>query len=88
MRAIQISKVYPGTAALNQVDFNVRYICRNGFEHHTAMNASHTAAKVYEALTTYCSSESEASVSDLLKTTEEARIRRGLKKFRTWQNEI
>jgi L-fucose isomerase-like protein len=31
----------------------LHYICRHGFEHHAAMNASHTAASVTEALTTY-----------------------------------
>lgn len=31
----------------------MQYICKHGFEHHAAMNASHTAASVKEALTTY-----------------------------------
>lgn len=31
----------------------MRYICKNGFEHHAAMNASHTASSVQEALATY-----------------------------------
>ena len=31
----------------------MRYICKNGFEHHAAMNASHTAAVLAEAFGTY-----------------------------------
>jgi len=31
----------------------MRYICKNGFEHHAAMNASHCAGVVAEALETY-----------------------------------
>jgi L-fucose isomerase-like protein len=31
----------------------MRYICRNGFEHHAAMNASHTAAVLADAFETY-----------------------------------
>ena len=31
----------------------LRYICKNGFEHHAAMNASHSAAVLEEALSTY-----------------------------------
>lgn len=31
----------------------MRYICKNGFEHHAAMNASHTAAVLTEAFETY-----------------------------------
>jgi L-fucose isomerase-like protein len=31
----------------------MRYICKNGFEHHAAMNASHTAAILAEAFETY-----------------------------------
>jgi L-fucose isomerase-like protein len=31
----------------------MRYICRNGFEHHAAMNKSHTAAVLAEAFETY-----------------------------------
>jgi L-fucose isomerase-like protein len=31
----------------------MRYICRNGFEHHAAMNASHCARALGEALETY-----------------------------------
>ena len=31
----------------------MRYICRNGFEHHAAMNASHCAAELAEALETH-----------------------------------
>lgn len=31
----------------------MRYICKNGFEHHAAMSASHCAAAVAEALETY-----------------------------------
>jgi L-fucose isomerase-like protein len=31
----------------------LRYICRNGFEHHAAMNKSHTAAVLAEAFETY-----------------------------------
>lgn len=31
----------------------MRYICRNGFEHHAAMNASHSAAILTEAFETY-----------------------------------
>jgi L-fucose isomerase-like protein len=31
----------------------MRYICRNGFEHHVAMNASHTAGVLAEAFDTY-----------------------------------
>ena len=31
----------------------VRYICKNGFEHHAAMNASHSAAILAEAFETY-----------------------------------
>ena len=31
----------------------MRYICRNGFEHHAAMNATHCAAPLGEALETY-----------------------------------
>lgn len=31
----------------------MRYICRNGFEHHAAMNASHTAPVLNEAFETY-----------------------------------
>lgn len=31
----------------------MRYICKNGFEHHVAMNASHTAAILAEAFETY-----------------------------------
>jgi hypothetical protein len=31
----------------------MKYICRNGFEHHAAMNASHTAKILGEAFITY-----------------------------------
>src|ERR1700736_6705187 len=31
----------------------MKYVCRNGFEHHAAMNASHTAQILNEAFTTY-----------------------------------
>jgi L-fucose isomerase-like protein len=31
----------------------LRYICKNGFEHHAAMNASHSAATLKEAFETY-----------------------------------
>jgi L-fucose isomerase-like protein len=31
----------------------MRYICKNGFEHHAAMSASHTAGILTEALETY-----------------------------------
>ncbi|MBV8177168.1 MAG: L-fucose/L-arabinose isomerase family protein [Verrucomicrobia bacterium] len=31
----------------------MKYVCRNGFEHHAAMNASHTAKILYEAFSTY-----------------------------------
>jgi len=31
----------------------LRYICKNGFEHHAAMNRSHSAAVLHEAFTTY-----------------------------------
>jgi L-fucose isomerase-like protein len=31
----------------------MRYICKNGFEHHAAMSASHTAGVLTEALETY-----------------------------------
>lgn len=31
----------------------MRYICKNGFEHHAAMNASHAAATLAEAFETY-----------------------------------
>jgi L-fucose isomerase-like protein len=31
----------------------MRYICKNGFEHHAAMNGSNTAAVLAEAFETY-----------------------------------
>jgi L-fucose isomerase-like protein len=31
----------------------MRYICKNGFEHHAAMNGSHSAAALAEAFETY-----------------------------------
>jgi L-fucose isomerase-like protein len=31
----------------------MKHICKNGFEHHAAMNASHTAKILNEAFTTY-----------------------------------
>jgi L-fucose isomerase-like protein len=31
----------------------MRFVCRNGFEHHAAMNASHVARSVHEAMETY-----------------------------------
>jgi L-fucose isomerase-like protein len=31
----------------------MRFICRNGFEHHAAMNASHSAGVLAEAMETY-----------------------------------
>ena len=31
----------------------MKYICKQGFEHHVSMNGSHTADVVEEALTTY-----------------------------------
>jgi L-fucose isomerase-like protein len=31
----------------------MRYICKNGFEHHVAMNASHVAGVLAEAFQTY-----------------------------------
>jgi L-fucose isomerase-like protein len=31
----------------------MKYVCKNGFEHHVAMNASHTAAVLAEAFETY-----------------------------------
>jgi hypothetical protein len=31
----------------------MRYICRNGFEHQAAMNASHSAAALEEAFSGY-----------------------------------
>jgi len=31
----------------------MKYVCKNGFEHHVAMNGSHTADVAAEAFTTY-----------------------------------
>ena len=31
----------------------MRHICKNGFEHHVAMNASHVAGTLAEAFETY-----------------------------------
>jgi len=45
-----------GTRAVVQVpglQQLMKYICKNGFEHHVAMNASHTAAVLAEAFSTY-----------------------------------
>ncbi|MHB1023996.1 MAG: L-fucose/L-arabinose isomerase family protein [Acidobacteriaceae bacterium] len=45
-----------GTRAVVKVDhlpMLMRHICLNGFEHHAAMNGSHCAASVAEALATY-----------------------------------
>jgi L-fucose isomerase-like protein len=45
-----------GTRAVAQVprlQHLMRYICKHGFEHHAAMNASHCAAPFAEALETY-----------------------------------
>jgi L-fucose isomerase-like protein len=40
-------------AEVPQLQRLMRYICKNGFEHHAAMNASHCAATLTEALETY-----------------------------------
>ena len=45
-----------GTRAVVQVpglQKLLKYVCKNGFEHHVAMNASHTADVVAEAFATY-----------------------------------
>lgn len=31
----------------------MKYVCKNGFEHHVAMNTSHTAGILAEAFETY-----------------------------------
>jgi hypothetical protein len=31
----------------------MRYVCRQGFEHHAAMNQSHSAAVLHEAFSNY-----------------------------------
>ena len=31
----------------------MRYVCKNGFEHHVAANFSHSAGAVYEAAKNY-----------------------------------
>jgi L-fucose isomerase-like protein len=36
----------------------MKHICKNGFEHHAAMNASHTAEILNEAFSTYFGWES------------------------------
>jgi L-fucose isomerase-like protein len=36
-----------------QLQTLMRYICKNGFEHHVAMNGSHVASVLAEALETY-----------------------------------
>jgi L-fucose isomerase-like protein len=40
-------------AHIPNLDALMRYICRNGFEHHVVMNQSHTADVLTEAFTTY-----------------------------------
>jgi len=45
-----------GTRAVVQIPLLqelMRFICQNGFEHHTAMTSSHCAANVSEALGKY-----------------------------------
>jgi L-fucose isomerase-like protein len=45
-----------GTRAVVQVTALqklMKYICRNGFEHHVSMNGSHTAPVLAEAFSTY-----------------------------------
>jgi L-fucose isomerase-like protein len=45
-----------GSRAVVEVDdlqALMRYVCRNGFEHHAAMNMSHSAAALHEAFSTY-----------------------------------
>jgi L-fucose isomerase-like protein len=45
-----------GTRAVVQVpglQRLMKYVCKNGFEHHVAMNASHTAGVLAEAFETY-----------------------------------
>jgi L-fucose isomerase-like protein len=39
--------------AVPQLQRLLKYICKNGFEHHAAMNASHSAGILTEAFETY-----------------------------------
>lgn len=42
-----------GVAEIPNLQGLLKYICRNGFEHHVAMNHSRQARAIHEALTTY-----------------------------------
>ncbi|HOK80026.1 MAG TPA: L-fucose/L-arabinose isomerase family protein [bacterium] len=42
-----------GVAKINNLQELLMYICRHGFEHHVAINLSHTAAPIFEALVIY-----------------------------------
>ncbi len=42
-----------GVAKIQDLQVLLRYICENGFEHHVAMNHSHCAQAIYEAMDNY-----------------------------------
>ncbi|MGC8805298.1 MAG: L-fucose/L-arabinose isomerase family protein, partial [Candidatus Ratteibacteria bacterium] len=42
-----------GVAKIDNLQDLLMFICRNGFEHHVAINLSHTAGPIFEALTIY-----------------------------------
>jgi L-fucose isomerase-like protein len=42
-----------GVAKIEHLQELLRFICNHGFEHHVAVNLSHTADILYEAFTTY-----------------------------------
>ena len=43
----------PAVVEVPELQQLIRYICKNGFEHHAAMSASHCAQVFQEALETY-----------------------------------
>jgi L-fucose isomerase-like protein len=42
-----------GVVEIPRLQHLLRYICEQGFEHHTAANLAHTSSVVYEAATKY-----------------------------------
>ncbi|MCS7119632.1 MAG: L-fucose/L-arabinose isomerase family protein [Nitrososphaerota archaeon] len=42
-----------GVVKVKNLQALLSYVCRNGFEHHVAINRSHTARAIYEALSNY-----------------------------------
>jgi hypothetical protein len=52
----------------------LRYVCRQGFEHHAAMNQSHSAAVLHEAFSNYFGWETHWHQATRLRSSRQAAL--------------